>query len=903
MSAASFVLVIQAPGQPPQVKEISQARTVIGRATGDIVLADSLCSSTHAEILFDGHSVRLRDLGSTNGTWLNGQQLTDFSWAPGVTVQIGGHHLLLQDIRPARQPAGTVVGHPPERSGPSYILLVHAPAGTTEREVAQGRLVVGRGNYDLVLADPGCSSTHAELLFDGMSVRLRDLGSTNGTWLNTQRVDDLMLLPGMQVLIGGHRLELKEIHSALSPVQSQPPATPRRVAPRLAAGPARPPAPQKKKKSKALWILVPVLLLGLCGGGGWFLLDALGVKFTGSIGDGVPRMSEARESTVRFVWFAGQPGPTATGGTAAARIRVGPNKAGTVSVGVSEEFAGGGGNQWRTATWLAAFNATRMLGASLADYEFNVHVGGHTDGPSAGMITTSTMLALIRRKALRTDTTMTGTINPDGTAGPVGGIVQKMEGAKRDGLARFGFPIGCRNHKDMATGENVDLMVVGQRLGLEVREISDVYEAYEFLTGDKLPRTEPIAETEMEPGPQTQALLRAKLAGWKSRLDREIGSLKQEVKATGVPSEVYGPLLAEAEKHFETAQRDERNGFLMPALDGFVQTAIRVSVANRLTTAFVQMVRRDLNGLIQANRTAATVKGEVEAFGQQLEVKAQAKTRGGQVNTTAAFTTYVEARAANMIADDFVNAANAILNGLQSGQIQATPQNLATLMERVALPTLFYDVSRVFLEFAKDLQDLIAEEGDAKPLSSAAVDRTVAGYASASTAVLAYFDALITQEVAKGKGLSMEEAQAVIANKESEYYLARKANLLSEYTGRAGVSDGVKLMRLAAASSAFLSGAKLVNKWYSLGGSFDKEGGVVLENRRALTAQLDLARRNARESAARAKASAGFVPTPARLAYQVANARREGSDDDKLTALAAYWQASFWSDLASFGSR
>lgn len=149
----------------------------------------------------------------------------------------------------------------------------------------------------------------------------------------------------------------------------------------------------------------------------------------------------------------------------------------------------------------------------------------------------------------------------------------------------------------------------------------------------------------------------------------------------------------------------------------------------------------------------------------------------------------------------------------------------------------------------------------------------------------------------------MEEAQSLIASKESEYYLARKANMLSEYTGRGGVSDGVKLMRLAAASNAFLSGAKLVNKWYSLGGTFNQEGGVVLENRRALTAQLDLARRNAREAAARAKAAAGFVPTPARLAYQVANARREGSDDDKLTALASYWQSSFWSDLASFGGR
>ena len=55
----------------------------------------------------------------------------------------------------------------------------------------------------------------------------------------------------------------------------------------------------------------------------------------------------------------------------------------------------------------------------------------------------------------------------------------------------------------------------------------------------------------------------------------------------------------------------------------------------------------------------------------------------------------------------------------------------------------------------------------------------------------------------------------------------------------------------------------------------------------------------AREAAARAKAAAGFVPTAARLAYQSASARREGNDEDKLAALAAYWQSSFWSDLVA----
>lgn len=893
--------MIHAPGLEPKRLEICHDRTLIGRVSGDIVLPDPLCSLTHAEILFDGKAVRLKDLGSTNGTFQNGQRVTELLWKLGTSIEIGGHRLEFTEILPATMgPGGTIVAANIEAMTALpvqfYVLVIYPPdKPPSTKKFFQARSVVGRKEGDIVLADHGCSSAHAEILFDGNTVNIRDLGSTNGTWCNGERITEMKWNPGVTLKIGGHKIELKEIHAAaVAKIVSEP-----IISDLKPENPTESPEPiSANKPSKILLVAVLLFALGVFGAAGWGLARILGFDL-GESADSRPQLSEAREATVQFVWFAGQAGPTATGGVAPARIRVGPNKTGTVSVGVSEEFSGGGGNQWRTAIWLAAFNATRAVGASLGDYEFNVHVGGHIDGPSAGMLTTSVMLALLRGTDIRPGTTLTGTINPDGTAGPVGGIVQKMEGAKLAGLKRFGFPIGCRNQKDLKTGQDVDLVEVGKHLGLEVKEIGDINEGYEFLTNDKLPRTEPIAELEMEPSHQTEVQLRAKLLVWKSHIEREESKLKKEAKESGVPPQVYGPLLADADKAFESAKRDERNGFLMSALQGYVQTAYSYAVAARVTTAYAYMIKSDESGLIESIQSDAAVKGEIEAFGQELEVKALAKTRGGQVNTTNAFTTYVKARAAAMLAEDFQTASISILKDIKAHKIQLKQETLGALMTRITLPMRFSEMSRIYLEYAKDLQDLIAEEGDGKPLSSVSLNRAVTCYASGSAAVLAYFDALITEDVAKGKGLSMEEAQAQIATRETDYYLARKAKLLSEYTGKNGLTGGVKLMRLAAASYAFLDGAKLVNKWYSLGGSYDANGGVVLENRRALTAQLELARRNAREAAARAKKSVGFVPTPARLAYQVAGARREGNDSEKLTALASYWQATFWSELAA----
>src|SRR4051794_15052384 len=57
------------------------------------------------------------------------------------------------------------------------------------------KLTVGRAEADelesgkLGLMDPRVSTAHAELVQDGDAVLVRDLGSSNGTWVNGVRVD------------------------------------------------------------------------------------------------------------------------------------------------------------------------------------------------------------------------------------------------------------------------------------------------------------------------------------------------------------------------------------------------------------------------------------------------------------------------------------------------------------------------------------------------------------------------------------------------------------------------------------------------------------------------------------------------------------------------------------------
>ena len=66
-------------------------RCTIGRApTNKIVLTDDLCSREHAEVYFAEGKWRLRDLGSLNGSRVNGEQIPgEENLVPNDEIQLG----------------------------------------------------------------------------------------------------------------------------------------------------------------------------------------------------------------------------------------------------------------------------------------------------------------------------------------------------------------------------------------------------------------------------------------------------------------------------------------------------------------------------------------------------------------------------------------------------------------------------------------------------------------------------------------------------------------------------------------------------------------------------------------------------------------------------------------------
>lgn len=204
---------------------LNKPLVTLGRATtNDIVLIQGRVSRTHAQIQCSQEGITLTDLNSVNGVWINGQKVRETELRPGD--KIGISDCILQYLPPAddAREEATLINSEKEleitlaqMTVPISLnetslprLVVHAPDRTWEVPLTGDEWTIGRASSNnLALDYLKTSRSHARLERKGNDFILRDLQSTNGTYIHDERIEQRALKNGDTFRIGPTRIVFK----------------------------------------------------------------------------------------------------------------------------------------------------------------------------------------------------------------------------------------------------------------------------------------------------------------------------------------------------------------------------------------------------------------------------------------------------------------------------------------------------------------------------------------------------------------------------------------------------------------------------------------------------------------------------------------------------------------------
>ncbi|MCP2041022.1 pSer/pThr/pTyr-binding forkhead associated (FHA) protein/S1-C subfamily serine protease/uncharacterized protein YneF (UPF0154 family) [Neisseria sp. HSC-16F19] len=197
--AGGSTRLVSLSGGAPIVLSAGRAQLLGRMDPADIIVDQAQVSARHVRLLFDGSRIQVEDLGSTNGTFVNGQKVTH------ATLQHGDELQLTQDAAVARyrweapQP-GTVLA--------AAWKLVALDNSLPDIVLSAGQTVsVGRNSSNQVVIErPQVSGVHCRISMDAAGVvTLEDAGSTNGTFVDDvgSRISRTTLSAGQTVYLAG----------------------------------------------------------------------------------------------------------------------------------------------------------------------------------------------------------------------------------------------------------------------------------------------------------------------------------------------------------------------------------------------------------------------------------------------------------------------------------------------------------------------------------------------------------------------------------------------------------------------------------------------------------------------------------------------------------------------------
>ncbi|MEZ6065248.1 MAG: S16 family serine protease [Planctomycetaceae bacterium] len=589
---------------------------------------------------------------------------------------------------------------------------------------------------------------------------------------------------------------------------------------------------------------------------------------------------------VHPVAFAQSASGEAVGLCIPARLEIGGVPPGRVRVGVYEPEVGGTTDVWRATTWSAAIVAAQLTDFDSRALQLSVEVPVSIDGPSAGALLTAALVANSRGDTLMPNITMTGTINPDGVIGPVGGIPLKIDGAAQAGKSTLLIPDGTAFEIDPRTGENVNLVQYGKRRGVSVVAVGDIWAAYSRLTGQELPRDPPGRLPRM--GERVDQLMHARIDRW--------------VRMNNSARAKY--------YNFPDFARTEFSERLIEQSDEMFEKALSLLNSGESTGAYIDVVNATMWTWIAHEFARYTHQLQTGGKERMMELPYTISWLDDEVRKTTAAIKGFKPRTVDQLAM-YLNACSSYFSGLCAYQVaedlkaiehsnyisiyqQGSAQGGASIYAGI-----YQTMAWLLMKQATDFIELAASY-EGQPLQGRpSIVNARHFYRRGAEATLEVLNELHIHPMFAEEEVSDEFGKSMLAIADDLYATSSVGlnRVLPGLPALLGEGDTLEYVSLAAAMTLYSRTSALLAKYYSVGIETDNAFQITrIVREQKLTDWLDASRQQC-ERSINALDRQGIDTTTCVQMYRVSRISEGREAHDKFNALGSYFATNLMAEL------
>lgn len=579
------------------------------------------------------------------------------------------------------------------------------------------------------------------------------------------------------------------------------------------------------------------------------------------------------------------------GGLVPAWLEIGPNESQSVRVSIQERGIDSIGQQLRASIWMASFLAASSLDLPLTCCTFSVAPGiiegiYRLDGYSAGAETTAAMMAALLDRPILPSVTMTGTVNPDGSVGAVGGLRDKLLAAVHEGKKEFGVPVGQYYEFDAKTKRMEDLRELAGRHNIRLIEIKDINDAYRLLTGRMLKPSEPLTIELME---KKLDWIKGRAETWQ-RLSRDISTQLQKRMSREVGySESHKQFLEQSLKNIEKMDTKIDAVILSKmyaqayhgALDLFMNASAVQYMAEALRGGDESDVQAQVNRLVRALTMA---NQSWVATKQEFEVRPPT-TINEAIELIDLYAFAMNGWARIKAVHDEMNK----MSKKSSSDAKSSGEQARTFLLVIAQAEAIFEIVRQEQRSRGGEPAMAAHkvEFDIK-----ALQRLAQAYTSAARANQRYYEEEVRRQATGHKGRFLDEVTDPTRTcRDVLSYAVVNESVPGIHAALANLGAAIKAYSCVAAYLAPMQAGSL---------GYDENFNPIISDKRVFAEMLMLADTKAREAARIALGvTKDDVPLSSRIWYAQARMMRESENPlEKIAALQSFWDSSTRSRLA-----